>query len=160
MPGVGGPRGVFFKKARWRLQRKPPGRPLARRHPPRCVNRRFKRERRNGGLGSGAGPVEAALRVLWLRKCTGAWGRGSRGRRRPSLTQPGYGSANSFTRELRHRPPNRVRAKLCGLVAGATLLGPQLQPQLRLLPCTCSCSVELFLSLPLLTLARLPGLPA
>lgn len=52
-PAVGGPRGVF-RKAGWRLQRKPPGCSLARRQPPRCVNRRFKSERRSWGSGVGA----------------------------------------------------------------------------------------------------------
>lgn len=62
-PGVGGPRAAFFGKARWRLQRRPPGRPLACRHPPQCVNRRFKPERRRSGRGSGPGQGARSRRI-------------------------------------------------------------------------------------------------
>lgn len=65
-PGVGRPAGILLQEPRWRLQRKPRGRPLARRHSPQCVNRRFKPERRrerargrgtqgSSGRGRGAG---------------------------------------------------------------------------------------------------------
>lgn len=95
-PGVGRPAGILLQEPRWRLQRKPRGRPLARRHPPQCVNRRFKPERRNArARGREGGPrqqwpwpggvrpaleiwrIKAALRLLWqLRRRTGARGRG------------------------------------------------------------------------------------
>lgn len=101
--------------------------------------------------------MEAAPRVLWrLRRRTGAPGRGSRGLagrqlhslstvpKAPKLVYPRIASA----------APVPGQPERHGLVALATLLGLQLQPQLPPL-----CSVELFLSLALLTLARLLGLP-
>lgn len=74
-PGVGRPAGILLQEPRWRLRRKPRGRPLARRHPLQCVNRRFKPERSNErarGLGArgssgrgrgGVGGVGPALKI-------------------------------------------------------------------------------------------------
>lgn len=97
--GVGGPRAAFFGKAGWRLQRRSPGRPLARRHPPQCVNRRFKPERTRSGAGGrgrarardcveylgGGGRPACALASAKAHRCP--W-EGVAWPRRPSPTQP------------------------------------------------------------------------